>query len=340
MDIDNSNEDDEKTRLWERLQDLQKKEKESLESERKLLEEEKATMANVNVEPSDIITINVGGERLIQCHRSTLCLAEGSVFSSLFSGRWEDSVARDKDGNVFFDHDPELIVLIINYLRVRKIGDPDKDGCSFRAKIPDGKRSDFNKLLEYFGLREFFFGSGNIQLDGIQFSQSSNIVTIQRDQRVASMTYDGSGHYWVTCKLPNRTVCYWKVEITSLPITTWFYAGVIGRDSPPTASHSDPTSFGWGGTSQVYIAGIAGQNQNGHDGWSAFSQGETLIFCLQNSKLMMYSASKNRLFVIDGVTIPDDEAYIHFNFHWSGTQISLSEASADDRIALKNKIPN
>ena len=338
MDVNNGNEEDERERLWKRLQELEKKEKENLDSQRKLLEEEKAAMANVNAEPSDIITINVGGERMIQCHRSTLCLAEGSVLSSMFSGRWEDAVARDKDGNVFFDHDPDLIVLIINYLRTKSLD------ATFTLEIPSKKRRELFILLKYFGLTDFFIGSGNINLAGIQFSQISNNVTINHGQGVASMTYtyvddDNSDieHYWVSCKLPTqRALCYWKVYIN--PTDYCFYAGVIGSSNPSNErSFRDQTSYGWADRDQVFIAG---KDHAGHGGWSEFSEGETLVFCLKDTKLMMYSMIKDRVFVINDLSIPNEETYIHFNFTYPGQTVSLSEASFNERAALESKISN
>ncbi len=60
---------------------------------------EKERMEAFVVSDDDIIDLNVGGQKLTTT-RSTLCQVEGSLLASMFSGRWEDSLKRDKDGAV------------------------------------------------------------------------------------------------------------------------------------------------------------------------------------------------------------------------------------------------
>ena len=113
--------------LWEKLQELHKKEREELALERERFENEKKTMdklekSNANND-DDIIEINAGGQ-IIQAHRSTLCVAPYSMFSQIFANNRTASncgVARDDKGRIFLDYDPELIQSIINYLRLKKI---------------------------------------------------------------------------------------------------------------------------------------------------------------------------------------------------------------------------
>ena len=51
--------------------------------------------------------------------RRTLTQFEDSVLAAQFSGRWDDSMEKDRDGNMFVDQDPENFMLLINYLRLR-----------------------------------------------------------------------------------------------------------------------------------------------------------------------------------------------------------------------------
>jgi len=109
-----------KDELWAQLQEIQKQELVAMNEKKRKLEEEKSAMKNFKADPSDIITIDAGGQLIIRAHRDTLCLAEDSTFSHMFSGRWEESCVRDKHGHVFLDHDPEMIQLIVNHLRAKK----------------------------------------------------------------------------------------------------------------------------------------------------------------------------------------------------------------------------
>ena len=76
---------------------------------------EKERMEAFVVSDDDIIDLKVGGKKL-NTTRSTLCQVEGSFLASMFSGRWEDGLKRDKDGAVFFDFNPQHFALILDYL--------------------------------------------------------------------------------------------------------------------------------------------------------------------------------------------------------------------------------
>ncbi len=59
----------------------------------------------------------VGGE-LFSVQRSTLTsIFPDSYLANLFSGRWEQSIERDQQGNYFLDMDPGSFALILTYLR-------------------------------------------------------------------------------------------------------------------------------------------------------------------------------------------------------------------------------
>ena len=49
---------------------------------------------------SDILYRNVGCQRM-NVFRRTLTQVDGSLMASMFSGRWDESLARDRDGNIF-----------------------------------------------------------------------------------------------------------------------------------------------------------------------------------------------------------------------------------------------
>jgi len=69
------------------------------------------------------------------------------MLASKFSGRWDDSIAKDKDGNFFLDHDPVQFLKLINFLRMVD----QKSRADLHVPVP---RPDINFcwLLEYYGL--------------------------------------------------------------------------------------------------------------------------------------------------------------------------------------------
>ena len=97
----------------------------------------------------DIINLNVGGTKLTTL-RSTLCQVEDSLLATMFSDRWEDNIKRDKDGAVFFDFNPQHFILILDYLRVKKIATPQNPPPL--PKVPEDQEESFNSLVQYLGL--------------------------------------------------------------------------------------------------------------------------------------------------------------------------------------------
>ena len=99
---------------------------------------------------SDVIHLNVGGTHVAVLRR-TLTSVEGSMLASRFSGRWDDSLERDKDGNFFIDQPIELFLPMINYLRAKAsetpLGPPVRHHHITNYEI----RQDYYRMVEYFG---------------------------------------------------------------------------------------------------------------------------------------------------------------------------------------------
>jgi hypothetical protein len=135
---------------WPELRQIQQKEIEALKRQRDFPEQD-VSMNTLEPSDSEIVTINVGGEVIMQTNRDTICLAApGSRFAALFSGCWEEHVVKDAQGRIFLDHDQELIRLIVNYLLIKRIDDPVDPPTA-----PEAKRQEWFCLLEHYGLRPF-----------------------------------------------------------------------------------------------------------------------------------------------------------------------------------------
>ena len=130
-----------------------KSQRQDLESREKRLTDEKTKMMQIDNKSDDVISLNVGGESMT-CLRSTLCQIDGSLLATMFSGRWEDRLTKDKDGNVFLDYDPECFKFILNYLRAKKMQSPERQAIILSP--PQEKKNDYWILIDYLGLENEF----------------------------------------------------------------------------------------------------------------------------------------------------------------------------------------
>lgn len=121
-----------------------------LKAERESLEDERHKMGTPGARPSDIVTLNVGGERLVQRRRSTLCAVDGSYLAARFSGRWENEVDRDEAGRHFLNYPPDLVMPVLDYLSMRETEGPGRF-VPLPAGPPSG-RPQFEAMLRFFGL--------------------------------------------------------------------------------------------------------------------------------------------------------------------------------------------
>jgi len=124
--------------------------RELLQAERRELEDEKTRMQAPDARRSDVLSLNVGGERVVQRRRSTLCAVEDSFLAARFSGRWEQELDLDEDGKYFINYPPELFLPLLDYL-----GAKETEGPARQLPLPlgpDGQRPQFQAMLRYFGM--------------------------------------------------------------------------------------------------------------------------------------------------------------------------------------------
>ena len=168
--------------------------RQEVESQEKALNEERQRMMQILVKDDDVISLNIGGKNMA-ASRSTLCQVEGSLLASMFSGRWEDRLKKDKQGNVFLDFNPDCFKLILNYLRAKKIETPRSQAK--KPKPPEEERSNYWNLVEYLGLRE------ELQ-SGIRKSYSEDPMSVSNahgnDEKEVMCTYKSESYYDKVCK--------------------------------------------------------------------------------------------------------------------------------------------
>ena len=303
-----------------------------MQEEKDNLQNEIETMNNSTVDSAatsnddDIIELNARG-KIITTLRSTLTLAPDTMFTNMFSGRWEERMKRDNNGRVFLNHNPELIKIIVNFLCAKEIEDPSDPMES--PTIPDGKKKEFEILLRYFGLSDFFYPScldiGKIEV--VQPHGSPVVVT--KSESKIRFSYDASvdDDYFVTCKPSLNSSgegSFWKFTIDTLTPAHWLFLGIIGDLNVSSSSVEDPTAYGW-------ACDIAVKNGIYEDSTiECLSQGDCIYFHLKSNKLTMFNAEKNLKTVIDIDTTVSDTYYINFSFNNPDTKISLEPLTEDE----------
>eukprot|EP00594_Rhizosolenia_setigera_P007067 CAMPEP_0178952842 /NCGR_PEP_ID=MMETSP0789-20121207/8080_1 /TAXON_ID=3005 /ORGANISM="Rhizosolenia setigera, Strain CCMP 1694" /LENGTH=345 /DNA_ID=CAMNT_0020634019 /DNA_START=132 /DNA_END=1169 /DNA_ORIENTATION=- len=138
------------TLLKNREEDLLKREA-KLEEERKIFDSERFDTYGAT-KPSDVIHLNIGGEPMSVLRR-TLTSVPGSMLASRFSGRWEDNQEKDENGHYFIDQSYDLFEPMINYLRNRSNG-IELYPLNSPYFSDDEKRSDFYRMVEYYGMTD------------------------------------------------------------------------------------------------------------------------------------------------------------------------------------------
>lgn len=151
-------------------QDFETREKEIEAREEKIRQHAEHTATFGETSSSDVLHLNVGGTKTTVLRR-TLTAVAGSMLASRFSGRWDDSIEKDKDGDFFIDQDFFLFDILLNYLRNKANGE-----VNYPIKAPDLRklieekgtdgRDNFYRMVEYYGMTDDIYptelyGSGS-----------------------------------------------------------------------------------------------------------------------------------------------------------------------------------
>ena len=282
---------------------------------------EKLRMKAVVVSDDDIINLNVGGTKMTT-KRSTLCQVKGSLFSSMFSGRWETSLARDEDGRIFFDFNPQYFVLILDYLRGKAIATPDNPVPL--PKVPHDQVKSFNNLIEYLGLSE------EIVLAPIappeKFNLHSTGVTLQEGGKVAVHDATQKFKYVLGDNVYRQGIVRRKLKIESFEKNDWMVVGMVKGDVVPQNDYSYKWlgSYGWalgshGGVWKDELRTIDNTLRN------LTKQGDTveLVLDCDAANLSLHFSSGQQFHIV----LPKDQTWkLNVNLHGANDKIRIMEA--------------
>ena len=203
---------------------------------------------------NDIIHLNVGGQKLTS-KRSTLCQVENSLLANIFSGRWEKSLERDQDGAVFLDFNPQYFVLILDYLRAKRIGQPGK--LISLPKVAEEQQEDFNSLLQYLGLSDEIAPKEITPSE--KFGEHSLGVSVQDGGKVAAHGRHTGPNYILGENVYQQGIVKLRLRIESFRKNDWMFVGIVKGDvvQPNNDSYLWRGVYGWvlGKSGQVWSDG-------------------------------------------------------------------------------------
>jgi hypothetical protein len=235
--------DDLVKRFRSEFNDIIEGERAKMKAELDAYNAEKQRMKAVEVSDNDIIHLNVGGHKLTT-KRSTLCQVEGSLLASMFSGRWEDSLERDQDGAIFFDFNPQYFLVILDYLRAKKIATPENPAPL--PKVAEDQAKSFNNLLGYLGLSDEIVPAEKVPSE--KFNQhSSTGVTLQEGGTVAVHGPNGGHSYVLGENVYQQGTVRLKMKLESFRGNYFMFVGIVKADVVPPNNDSRqwPGSYGW-----------------------------------------------------------------------------------------------
>ena len=236
--------------VYSKIGEVIETEEHKVKAEVTALNEEKKQKQEIIVGDDDIIRLNIGGKKFTS-QKYTLCQIEGSLFATIFSGQWKDSVDRDQDGAVYFDFNPKHFGVILNYLRAKRITTSKNPATVF--KIPEDEVKNFKILVEYLGLSDEIVPPEI--MPGEKFNWHSLGITLKEGGKVA--VHNGvEGHHYVLGKnIYHQGVVNLKLRLESFQHNDWVFIGITEENVFPTVNHSCqwPGSHGWSLGSDGYL---------------------------------------------------------------------------------------
>ena len=318
--------DDLVKRFKDEFNEIIEGERAKLKAEVEAFNEEKQKMKAFDVSDDDIIHLNIGGQKFTTT-RSTLYQVEGSLLATMFSGRWEDGVKRDRDGAVFFDFNPQYFGYILEYLRTKKIATPEHPAKL--PKVPRDEAKNFNTLVEYLQLSDEIAVPVEIVPPEIVRSEKFNLhapkIILQEDGKVAVHGPHQYAEYALGENTYERGIVRLRLKLESFENNHWMFVGILKEDilqhNQLPYSYTWPGSYGWalGSISQVVKNGSYAPE---HSLKNLTKQGDTveLVLDCDAAKLSLH-LSTGQQFHID---LPKSQAWrLNVNLYGRNDKIRI-----------------
>ncbi|XP_028409776.1 uncharacterized protein LOC114532464 [Dendronephthya gigantea] len=283
---------------------------------------EKPRMSAVVIRDDDIIELHVGADKFTTT-KSTLCQVKDSLLASMFSGRWEESVRRDKKGNIFFDYNPKYFGLILDYLRAKKIASPENPAPM--PDVPNDELQNFKNFVGFLGLSGEIVPTITVPVE--KFELRSPGVTLQEDGRVAVNDTSGQYKYALGKNAYQQGIVNFKLNLELFQNNNWIFIGMLRTDVLPQYQSDNsfkwPGGNGWalGANGYAYAGGVA-SNDSSLNGLS--KQGDTVHVVLNcdEGKLSLHLPSGHQVHI----EIPKSQSWrLHVNMYGANDKIRIVE---------------
>ena len=166
--------------------------------------------------PNDVLSLNVGGHR-IDVFRRTLCYVQNSMLAAKFSGRWDDSLERDSDGNIFIDQSPALFEALVGFFRACANSTPYGPPVCISTFDPSlAADLNFVRMVEYYGCTPVVYPTQISLHRGISDDNDDSSPSVRvRQYPDMSIEADTWSTFILECPSHDRCVKSYQVELGS-----------------------------------------------------------------------------------------------------------------------------
>ena len=235
---------------------------------------------------------------------------------------------------------------------MKKVEDPS-DPLLY-PHVPTQKENDFRRLLQYFGLTEFFTSMTFSQKFFVQSGDGNSVTMLEKEKNRIQLIYNNPEDfniYGLSCTNeldPSGDGSFWKVQINTISSDDYYdlFLGITQNlNLQQTDLLVEETLYGWSHCGKwTRVRGeVSRNNRLGEE--SRYEKGECLYFRFKSRTLSMYSIRKGESFDIDDIgdsiipsnpSLPTSKFYIHFIFGESGTAVTLGPMNAKERAVFEN----
>jgi hypothetical protein len=144
-------------------------------------------------QPEDTLYINLAGDCVMPVSRRTLTVCRGSLLATMFSGRWDDRLAKDCDGNFYLDHPAEIFRPLVGLLRSKAIERPGYEKAPLTKKAFANNNdlyAEFLRTVEYYGLMDYLYA--------YQIHQTYGPEVLDNGKEVIPSFYDADVRFTTT----------------------------------------------------------------------------------------------------------------------------------------------
>lgn len=273
-------------------------------------------------EEDPLIHLNIGG-RHFSTRRSTLTHIPNTVLALACTKPWSESIARDVDGRIFFDFDPNLFEYLLNQLRewspTKKVFDVPRDESTRQRFRSLCAQLNFNsQLIDGIYRNEKFK-----QLSRQIFLEDKGYLAIHageyRHAECRGVNVYSSGINRIVLVLQHQEFEKYNTFI-----------GIIWSGTPmQERSFESSTAYGWGGRKRVYFKGIS-STVDGYGGYDSDMCVNDTIELTLNCQLHFISMLNYRS--RKSYQIPID-IYEGCPFPW---QLHINLCSPNDRMKISH----